>query len=245
MKRRAMSRANPSCRYGSGVRRIFSAAWCWWLRCLRCGRASDLQGMHGFSFGPGTAPRMFAVLLLALGAAVAGVGVVHEGRPCSGYPGAVRCSSWLAILFFALTIRPLGLIVSASRDVPDRRARLPRNTMDRSHHRRHLPDGRMRIPVPLCPGTADAAVPAFPGAVRPRCSSCFKISLSALRRIPVRELLAAGVAGRVHRSVPMNILFCLIGALVGTLVGVLPGIGPSQRSRCCCRSPSACRRSVR
>ena len=25
--------------------------------------------------------------------------------------------------------------------------------------------------------------------------------------------------------VPMNILFCLIGALVGTLVGVLPGIG--------------------
>ena len=32
---------------------------------------SDLQGMHGFSFGPGTAPRMFAVLLLGLGAAVA------------------------------------------------------------------------------------------------------------------------------------------------------------------------------
>src|SRR5262245_50295752 len=25
--------------------------------------------------------------------------------------------------------------------------------------------------------------------------------------------------------VPMNVLFCLIGALVGTLVGVLPGIG--------------------
>ncbi|MFK5592657.1 hypothetical protein V7O29_22495, partial [Escherichia coli] len=27
----------------------------------------DLQGMHGFSFGAGTAPRMFALLLLALG----------------------------------------------------------------------------------------------------------------------------------------------------------------------------------
>src|SRR4051812_26341845 len=25
--------------------------------------------------------------------------------------------------------------------------------------------------------------------------------------------------------VPMNVIFCLIGALVGTLVGVLPGIG--------------------
>jgi putative tricarboxylic transport membrane protein len=30
--------------------------------------SSDLQGMHGFSFGAGTAPRMFAVLLLGLGA---------------------------------------------------------------------------------------------------------------------------------------------------------------------------------
>ena len=28
--------------------------------------SSDLQGMHGFSFGAGTAPRMFAVLLLGL-----------------------------------------------------------------------------------------------------------------------------------------------------------------------------------
>ena len=33
--------------------------------------SSDLQGMHGFSFGAGTAPRMFAVLLLGLGFAVA------------------------------------------------------------------------------------------------------------------------------------------------------------------------------
>src|SRR5215475_3547124 len=31
--------------------------------------------------------------------------------------------------------------------------------------------------------------------------------------------------GGVSIPVPMNILFCLIGALVGTLVGVLPGIG--------------------
>ena len=29
--------------------------------------SSDLQGMHGFSFGAGTAPRMFGVLLLAGG----------------------------------------------------------------------------------------------------------------------------------------------------------------------------------
>ena len=29
--------------------------------------SSDLQGMRGFSFGAGTAPRMFGVLLLLLG----------------------------------------------------------------------------------------------------------------------------------------------------------------------------------
>ena len=33
--------------------------------------SSDLQGMRGFSFGAGTAPRMFGFLLLGLGAAVA------------------------------------------------------------------------------------------------------------------------------------------------------------------------------
>ena len=42
--------------------------------------SSDLQGMHGFSFGAGTAPRMFAILLLGLGAAVALVGVLVEGQ---------------------------------------------------------------------------------------------------------------------------------------------------------------------
>src|SRR5215470_2067425 len=57
---------------------------------------SDLQGMHGFSFGPGTAPRMFATLLMGLGAAVAVVGVVQEGRACSTIPGADRSLSWRA-----------------------------------------------------------------------------------------------------------------------------------------------------
>ena len=73
---------------------------------------SDLQGMHGFSFGPGTAPRMFAVLLLGLGAAVALVGVLQQGP-------ALQALSWrgplfvmAGIVFFALAIRPLGLVVT-------------------------------------------------------------------------------------------------------------------------------------
>jgi putative tricarboxylic transport membrane protein len=74
--------------------------------------SSDLQGMHGFTFGPGTAPRMFAVLLLALGAAITINGVVSEGAPLAHYSWRGPLFVMLAIVFFALAIRPLGLVVS-------------------------------------------------------------------------------------------------------------------------------------
>src|ERR1700693_5419305 len=47
--------------------------------------SSDLQGMHGFSFGAGTAPRMFAVLLLGLGIAVMVVGLLYDGEHITTY----------------------------------------------------------------------------------------------------------------------------------------------------------------
>jgi putative tricarboxylic transport membrane protein len=74
--------------------------------------SSDLQGMHGFSFGAGTAPRMFATLLLALGAAVMIVGIVSEGPQLQrlSWRGPLFVS--LAIVFFAIAIRPLGLVMS-------------------------------------------------------------------------------------------------------------------------------------
>jgi putative tricarboxylic transport membrane protein len=75
--------------------------------------SSDLQGMHGFSFGAGTAPRMFAVLLLGLGAAVALVGVLSEGAHLATYHWRGPLFVSLSILSFAVTIRPLGLVVSA------------------------------------------------------------------------------------------------------------------------------------
>jgi hypothetical protein len=74
--------------------------------------SSDLQGMHGFSFGAGTAPRMFGVLLLALGAAVAGLGVMQDGPELATYHWRGPLFVSLAILCFALSIRPLGLVVS-------------------------------------------------------------------------------------------------------------------------------------
>jgi putative tricarboxylic transport membrane protein len=74
--------------------------------------SSDLQGMHGFTFGPGTAPRMFAVLLLGLGAAITITGIASEGAPLAHYAWRGPLFVMLAIVFFALAIRPLGLVVS-------------------------------------------------------------------------------------------------------------------------------------
>ena len=75
--------------------------------------SSDLQGMHGFSFGAGTAPRMFGFLLLGLGVAIAVVGIVTEGPHLATYAWRGPLFVSLAILSFAITIRPLGLIISA------------------------------------------------------------------------------------------------------------------------------------
>ncbi len=58
------------------------------------------------------------------------------------------------------------------------------------------------------------------------------------------DLLVNLVHGFSVALSPMNVFLCLIGALVGTLVGVLPVSGRLPPSRCCCRSRSACRRSV-
>ena len=78
-----------------------------------CGRRSDLQGMHGFSFGAGTAPRMFATLLMGLGAAVVVVGIVQR-RPASGDLCLARTAvrHALASFFSPSAIRPLGLVIS-------------------------------------------------------------------------------------------------------------------------------------
>ena len=75
--------------------------------------SSDLQGMRGFSFGAGTAPRMFGFLLLGLGAAVALVGVLTEGAHLAKYHWRGPLFVSLAILSFAFTIRPMGMIFAA------------------------------------------------------------------------------------------------------------------------------------
>ena len=73
----------------------------------------DLQGMHGFSFGAATAPRMFAGLLLALGVGVMLMGILVEGAHIARYNWRGPLFVSLAIVSFAITIRPLGLVLSA------------------------------------------------------------------------------------------------------------------------------------
>jgi putative tricarboxylic transport membrane protein len=73
----------------------------------------DLQGMHGFSFGAGTAPRMFSGLLLALGFGVMLMGILLDGPQVQKYHWRGPLFVSLAIISFAITIRPLGLVLSA------------------------------------------------------------------------------------------------------------------------------------
>ena len=83
------------------------------LAAIAIWSSSDLTGMHGFAFGPGTAPRMFAGLLGAVGLAVAMTGLFIDGPGIDRY--AVRGPLFVlaAILVFAATIRPLGLVFAS------------------------------------------------------------------------------------------------------------------------------------
>jgi len=72
--------------------------------------SGDLPGMRGFSFGPGTAPRLFAGVLLAFGILITVMGIFTDGKPLERY--AIRGPFWItiSILIFAFTVRTFGLV---------------------------------------------------------------------------------------------------------------------------------------
>lgn len=84
--------------------------------------SGDLPGQHGFAFGPGTAPRMFATLLAICGALVALSGLLVDGPPIEKFAFRGPAYVLVAILGFALTIRgaqvgpitipQMGLVIS-------------------------------------------------------------------------------------------------------------------------------------
>jgi putative tricarboxylic transport membrane protein len=83
----------------------------------------DLPGMHGFAFGPGTAPRMFAIVLIGLGAIITAIGLITEGAVVERYEISGPTLINLAYIFavsaqtftykmVALALLVLGLILS-------------------------------------------------------------------------------------------------------------------------------------
>ncbi len=80
------------------------------LATLALVASAELPGQRGFAFGPGTAPRLFAGVLIALGAAIAVVGLVSDGPGIEKYKLRGPILVIGAILSFAAMIRPLGLI---------------------------------------------------------------------------------------------------------------------------------------
>jgi len=71
--------------------------------------SGDLPGQHGFAFGPGTAPRMFATMLAVVGGLVALGGLLMDGPPIGHF--AVKGPAYVltAILLFAGMIRGIDL----------------------------------------------------------------------------------------------------------------------------------------
>jgi putative tricarboxylic transport membrane protein len=75
--------------------------------------SNDLQGMSGFKFGPGTAPRLFAVLLAVLGAVVMAIGLAFEGAALERYAWRGPLFITASVLVFAAAVRPLGLVATS------------------------------------------------------------------------------------------------------------------------------------
>ena len=83
------------------------------LACLALIASANLPGQRGFAFGPGTAPRLFAGLLVVLGSAVAVTGLIVDGPRIEKYNIRGPILVIGAILGFSQMIRPLGLIIAS------------------------------------------------------------------------------------------------------------------------------------
>jgi hypothetical protein len=84
------------------------------LALLALWASRDLAGMHGISFGPGTAPRMFACILLVLGAAIMAVGWFTEGSALERYEISAPTLFCLSYMFAASTRTTVISIIAAA-----------------------------------------------------------------------------------------------------------------------------------
>ena len=75
--------------------------------------SSSLPGQQGFAFGPGTAPRIFAGLLMAVGVVITVMGLVVKGPPLESF--ALRGPAYVLVglLVFAATVRGIHVDVAS------------------------------------------------------------------------------------------------------------------------------------
>ena len=73
----------------------------------------DLPGMRGFAFGPGTAPRMFAIVLGVLGLTVSITGLTTKGPGIDRFYFRGPFFISLSVVLFAWLVRPLGLVIAS------------------------------------------------------------------------------------------------------------------------------------
>jgi len=73
----------------------------------------DLPGMRGFAFGPGTAPRGFAIILVVLGAGIGLGGLLTSGPNVERFAVRGPLLIIISICVFAASIRTLGLVFAS------------------------------------------------------------------------------------------------------------------------------------
>jgi putative tricarboxylic transport membrane protein len=73
----------------------------------------DLPGMRGFAFGPGTAPRMFAIVLGLLGLLVSVTGLTTKGPGIDRFYFRGPIFITLSVVLFAWLVRPVGLVIAS------------------------------------------------------------------------------------------------------------------------------------
>jgi putative tricarboxylic transport membrane protein len=74
---------------------------------------SDLPGSHGFAFGPGTAPRLFAGLLVVVSGFIMLNGFLSDGPPLERWGIRAPVLFIASVLIFGATVRPLGLVIAS------------------------------------------------------------------------------------------------------------------------------------
>ena len=98
---------NPQDFWG-GVVLVAFAGFAFWA-------GGDLQGIRGFQFGPGTAPRLFAGLLAGMGVVVAVTGLISDGPPVERQAARATLFGAILVILFLVLASLFGKLPSVAR----------------------------------------------------------------------------------------------------------------------------------